>query len=69
MHVSWAEVEAFLSLPKDLVFQKDRELSTSCEHNEAIFTRLRYGWGRRLDLLINIHFGDTSGTDEKFPMA
>lgn len=45
--------------PKDLVFQKDREHNTSHERNEAIFTRLRYGWGLRLDLLINIHFGDT----------
>lgn len=26
--------------PKDLVFGKDKEHNTSCEHNEAIFTRL-----------------------------
>lgn len=48
--------------------QKDREHNTSCEHSEAIFTRPCVQMDL-LDLLINIHFGDTSCADEKFPMA
>lgn len=73
MLVSWAEIEAFSLFqsspqPRYLIFQKDREHNTSCEHSEAIFTRLCV-WMDLLDLLINIHFGDTSWTDEKFPMV
>lgn len=73
MLVFWAEVETFSLFqsspqPKDLIFQKEREHNTSCEHSEAIFTRLCVQMDL-LDLLINMHFGDTSWTDEKFPMA